>query len=237
MGLFELEKSYCASIIAQPKMLKNHYNNVSEALKSNCGDKEISNALLERMRTFYIAEEGMKNFLNYKTSQPAAYFFEQTVLFYTKAYIETKFPGFKVVSQERIKVKGKTMQPDILVKGTNNNNIAAIECKTQLGWNRKSWEQDFKSRKEKFEEVNSKGKMFLLVLTSKNWENKEGFTKFKNSKEYGKRYFCLTKQWPSELPEKSEEIKDEVLTPFEHLLDELMQLPPKPTPHSKIHRN
>ncbi len=217
MRLLELEEAYCEQLRKGPECLKSHYNKVVEAINSGCRNNEITKAVLTRMREFYKAEDNEKDFLNYKVKQPAAYFFEKTVLFYTKACMEAMHGGYEVAGQEKIKIKnGEDLVPDIIVKDKDKNIVSAIECKTQLGYARHLWEKNFRKRENSLRSVSPNAKMFLLVLTGENWP----LDKFQGSGQYGKKYFCLTNLWPSCL---SDPVKDDqILTPVEDLLKNLL---------------
>jgi len=49
------------------------------------------------------------------------------------------------MKKEIIRQKKGNIRPDISV-WKNNKVVAIVECKTQLGWNRDKWEEDFKKR-------------------------------------------------------------------------------------------
>jgi hypothetical protein len=217
MDLLELEDSYCEHLGKSISDLKSHYEEVVKALRTGYRENDITKAILTRMRAFYKAEDEEKRFLDYNIKQPAAYFFEKTVLFYTKAYVETMQEGYHVVSQESIRLKnGNSLRPDIIVKDKDKNIISVIECKTQFGWDRNSWETNFKEREKNLKEVKPGAKMFLLVLTGVNWDS----NKFQELERYGKDYFCLTSCWPKDL---SDPINDnQILTPIENLFKKLI---------------
>lgn len=213
-----MEEAYCERLRYSPEGLNSHYNKVVEAINSGYRNNEITKAVLTRMREFYKAEDKEKEFLHYNVKQPAAYFFEKTVLYYTKAYMEAMHGRYEVAGQEKIKIKnGKDLVPDIIVKDKDKNIVSAIECKTQLGYDRYTWEKNFRKRENSLRSVSPNAKMFLLVLTKKNWDRE--FDKFQESEQYGKKYFCLTNLWPSCL---SDPVKDDqILTPVEDLLKNL----------------
>ncbi len=216
MGIIELEREYCKSISNQPKLLENHYTKILSEIEPEASNKVITKAILMRMREYYITQKKVSNFLGINVNPPQAYNFEQTVLFYLKAYIEKKRKGWKVYSNENIGEKGNTLRPlrpDISIFDNSNKLIAAIECKLQLGYNRYNWEEKFKKREADILEKYPKAKVFLLVLTEENWDGFRG-----NSNER-KKYFCLTEKWPTKLPE---DISDKcILNPIEELLEQL----------------
>jgi len=65
--------------------------------------------------------------------------------------------------------------------------LAAIECKTQLGWRRHDWAFHFDEREQKLKEAFPDAKMFLLVMTSCNWSG------FRNDPRSGKQLICVLK--------------------------------------------
>jgi hypothetical protein len=100
--------------------------------------------------------------------------------------------GFEIQSEQTLEKKRKSPRPDISI-WDGSKLLAVIECKTQLGWQRHTWESNFKDRKS-----NIHAKVFLVVMTDCNWGG------FGNNPGVGTEYFCLLKSdkytWPTELP-------------------------------------
>jgi hypothetical protein len=90
------------------------------------------------------------------------------------------------ISHKILEKRGKKLPKCIL--------IAIIECKTQLGWNRGKWEEDFEARKTQIIADFPSAKAYLLVMTDLNWG---GFKEERHQALLGKEYFCLLKGvWP-----------------------------------------
>jgi hypothetical protein len=84
------------------------------------------------------------------------------------------------------------MRPDISI-WLDDNLIAILECKTQLGWNRDNWKKDFEEREKKLKREYPEAQAYLLVVTSLNWG---GFGQDENA---GRKYFCLSSEWPNRI--------------------------------------
>jgi len=80
------------------------------------------------------------------------------------------------------------MKPDISV-WKDDQVIAIVECKTNLGWNRKNWKKDFLKREKDLKKYFPKAKAFLLVLSSKSWS---GFPE--KDDRVGKQFFALSSE-------------------------------------------
>lgn len=92
--------------------------------------------------------------------------------------------------------------------------MAIVECKTQLGWNRNNWEDDFEEREEKLQVLFPNARAFLLVMTGRNWSG------FGDNAKVGTKYFCLLDDiWPV-----SFEHNGQILTPIEDLFRKLGEL-------------
>ena len=93
--------------------------------------------------------------------------------------------------------------------------IAAIECKTQLGWKRHDWASHFEEREEKLKATFPDAKLFYLVMTGCNWS---GFGKDPRS---GKQWFCLIKDlWPTQIIQDFDPLAI-TEAPIEHLFKQI----------------
>lgn len=174
---------------------------------------ELTRAVLARMKSYYTAQGRIKSFLKKCKATAAADFFVETVAFYLKVAIEiqgvklavaseTDKPPNKLISKlikaeaERLQAiissekpvahtRTAKMQPDISV-WRNADLVTAIECKTQLGWNRHKWRQDFESREAALKQRWPNCQVFLLAMTEENWG---GFDR--NDCRFGKQFFAL----------------------------------------------
>lgn len=77
--------------------------------------------------------------MNKKLAPVAADFFVETILFYLKLILDKYKKNYEVFSERQIKHHQSYIKPDISI-WDNDKVIAIIECKTNLGWNRKGWE-------------------------------------------------------------------------------------------------
>lgn len=114
--------------------------------------------------------------------------------------------------REQLKKKRGAIRPDISVwKG--DEVIAIIECKTQLGWNREKWEEDFLKREINLKEKFPKAKAYLLVMSLENWPG------FGDNCNCGSKYFVLSKYWPGIL---SVVQADAIEMPIEKLFENII---------------
>jgi len=67
----------------------------------------------------------------------------------SRAHLDIKNYDLEVHSERQIIKKRGSIRPDISI-WKKNEVISIIECKTQLGWNRNKWEEDFQKRELKF---------------------------------------------------------------------------------------
>ncbi|GAI11882.1 unnamed protein product, partial [marine sediment metagenome] len=168
MTLFELEKKYCRTLKEQYSQLTRLYSNAIEDCSFSIQKKDVTKAIILRMKTYYEAHEDIIKFLNKRNVAPGADFFVETVAFYLKLFLEKRKKNIEVHSEKKVKPEMKAMKPDISIwKG--DELIAIIECKTNLGWNRKGWKRDFNERESRLKKIFPKAHAFLLVLTSINW--------------------------------------------------------------------
>jgi len=94
----------------------------------------------------------------------------------------------RVASEETIhQAKGAT-RPDISVYSHSGQLLATVECKTNLGWNRKEWKDQMDKRTEQMRVSCPGSESFLCVLTRSNWD----YSEFERSPLCGKQWFCLS---------------------------------------------
>ena len=170
----------------QPNELKCHYSDLLVGDKLRLNSSNITKVIIQRLKTYYETQDEIIDFLDKRSVSPASDFFVETVLFYLKLLIEQRNKKLAVKSEVRFSTKNGYMKPDISI-WKDDNVIAIIECKTNLGFRRNKWEADFKSRMKRLKTVYPKAKAFLLVLSSKNWP---GFDK--KDHRTGKQFFALS---------------------------------------------
>lgn len=191
-SILTLEKEISEVYQKIPKVIELAYNEINNQA---IGDKEITRSILYRLHTFYHYQYRLNTFYKRVYTPPAADFFTETVLYYLNVFFKIKKLDYEIKSEVAIKRKRGSIRPDISIwKGEDV--IAIIECKTQLGYNRHSWQENFLSREQHLKNDFPMAKAFLLVMTARNWENNHGFA---NYPERGQKYFVLTDRWPSDI--------------------------------------
>ena len=65
--------------------------------------------------------------------------------------------------------------------------MATVECKTNFGWARATWETSHQTRDESLRSLFPDCEPYLCVLSSKNWDS----TGFLKSPHFGRNWFCL----------------------------------------------
>jgi hypothetical protein len=185
MNLLEYEKNYCMKLKKQGLFLEKFLSIANQNLFISLHKSDITQAIAMRMKTYYEVQDQIKCLLNKGYATAGADYFVETVLFYLNVFLSKKNKRFKVNSEKQIISKRGMIRPDISVwKGEEVK--AIIECKTNLGWKRNSWEQDFIEREKELKQHFPKAKAFLLVLSSNNWS---GFQVGDNR--VGKQFFAL----------------------------------------------
>lgn len=166
---------------------------------------DISRAILLRLKSFLETQDSIKVQIQKKYAAPTADFFVESVVFYLKVALALLAPDLCVFSERSIVQKKGSLRPDISV-WRQDQLVAAIECKTQLGWNRKGWLPDFEEREFRLTAEFPNSKLFLLVLTGKNWPG------FGENLRVGKQFFIMLKDtWPRDFIEtSSSQLKDRV---------------------------
>ncbi|MEM9216994.1 MAG: hypothetical protein AAGD25_21925 [Cyanobacteria bacterium P01_F01_bin.150] len=206
-----------------------------EKLKSerfSLDNLDYSRLIANRVRAYYQAQDKAKTYLSKKKAQSGSDFFVETFLFTLKLFIETEGLNLELASEKSLQKKKKSIFPDIsLWRG--DTCVCAIECKTQLGYQRHSWLSQFEDREKKLREVFPESKMFLLVMTSNNWlgfdvsDPKAGLDK--SDSRVGEKFFCLLGRypngkgiWPIWMPEDLSE--EHFQHPIEQLLAKIQLL-------------
>ena len=117
---------------------------------------------------YYETQDKIVKLLDKRSVSPASDFFVETVAFYLKIFLEKRKKPLSVKSEVRFDTQNGYMKPDISI-WQDRKVIAIIECKTNLGFARKRWENDFIIREKQLKFSFPQAKAFLLVLSSKNW--------------------------------------------------------------------
>jgi hypothetical protein len=146
---------------------------------------EISKAVLMRLKSFTITQDLIKTHLDKAFAAPASDFFVETIVFYLKVVLDRLARDLRVESEKSITTPPRgSMRPDISI-WRQEQLVAIVECKTQLGWNRDGWLHDFKERESRLMRAFPGAKAFLLVMTGSNWPG------FGNDSRVGNQFFVL----------------------------------------------
>ena len=202
--LLELDKKYTDSFSATFEKLQESYFEIEKKYQFNISKTELTEAIIERLKIYYITQGKIKDFLNKRYLAAASDFFVETILFFLRLYLKQENNGLEAHSERQIRKRKNAIRPDISIwKG--DEVIAIIECKTQLGWNRDNWEQHYLDRQIKLKSEFPDAKSWLVVMTGVNWGG------FENHRDLNQNYFCLLKNiWPDEFTQS-----DQILTPIE----------------------
>lgn len=216
MSLLKFEKKYWESLNNQQKQLVSLYEKIKSNASISLKEKDITKAILFRMKAYYDTQNKIKEFLNKRYLSAGSDFFVEAIAFYLKLMFEKKGINFEVHSERQIIPRRGAIRPDISI-WKNDKVVAIIECKTQLGWNRDKWEEDFKKRESKLQSAFPNAKAYLVVMTSENWS---GFPD--NNKKVGKQYFTLSSTWPTNI--FKDKIDSVVMNPIEGLFKKIISV-------------
>ena len=214
MSLLELEKKYWESLDNQQKQLMILYEEIKSNASISLEERDITKAILLRMKAYYDTQNKIKEFLNKRYLSAASDFFVEAIAFYLKLIFDKEGIDFEVHSERQIVPRRGAIRPDISV-WKNDKVVAIIECKTQLGWNRDKWEEDFKKRESKLKDEFPNAKAFLVVMTSENWS---GFPD--DNKKVGEQYFTLSSTWPTNISD--DKIDSVIMNPIEDLFKKII---------------
>ncbi len=180
----------------------------------NLNGDDISRAVLLRLRSFFITQDAIKKGLDKVYAASAADFLVETVLFYVRVTLARLQPSLTVASERNVVRERGSMRPDISI-WRGEQVVAAIECKTQLGWNRNGWLEDFTQRETRLRDHFPDSKLFLLVMTASNWSG------FGDDARIGKQFFVmLEKIWPRDFEES---MANSIVNRIECLIAEIVQ--------------
>lgn len=148
INLTQIDSAYNKSISDTFEKLKVAYNNIDQNYKFDLSNTEITEAILQRLKTYYVTQNNIKTFLDKRYLAAASDFFVESTLFFLKLYFKSKGGHLQAHSERQIKQTKNAIRSDISI-WKENEVIAIIECKTQLGWNRHNWEQQYLDRDAK----------------------------------------------------------------------------------------
>ena len=206
---------YLDALRQRASSLKLLYENLRRLGPLPVEGQEITTSILRTLKTYYDVEDEVKWFLGKRVRGDAADFFVEILLIYIRAFIETHNLALEAVSEKSIRAKRGSPRPDISV-WQGEQLVAVIECKTNLGWNRHEWQNDFIKREDKIHGHFPDATCFLVVLTGVNWPG------FKDNPRVGDQYFTLSKIWPSDV--NLDHPEDSIRNPVEPLFRQLRDL-------------
>ena len=114
------------------------------------------------------------------------------------------------------KKRGAT-RPDVSVLSSAGRLVATVECKTNLGWNRKGWREKCEARNAALLGRFPGCTPYMCVLTQKNWDS----TEFLGSPYSGKQWFCLSKVGVGKLTDPAGDILHPIEAMFLSILGRL----------------
>ena len=215
MTILKFEKEYRKCLLDQYNQLFSIYNNIQLNPNKLFKHPDITKAILLRMKSFYDTQYSIKNLLNKKYIPAAADFFVEAVLFYLQIVNNTFDKNFEIFSEKQIKPRRGSIRPDISI-WKNGSVVSIIECKTQLGWDRGGWEENFKEREMKLKKDYPNAEAFLVIMTAINWKGIP-----EDNKKAGIKYFVLSKVWPPNITD--DDLDSIIIYPIENLFKKLFQ--------------
>jgi hypothetical protein len=119
---------------------------------------------------------------------PKADEFTAAVAICLEQFLAARGLAGRVGSEETThRVKG-AKRPDVSVYSLSGDLVAVVECKTNLGWNRKKWKDQIEERTKQIHASCPGSEFYLCVLTRSNWH----YLEFECSPHCGKQWFCLS---------------------------------------------
>lgn len=152
--------------------------------------------ILKWMREYFLQQKKFDLLIQRQVMPSSADLFTGAVAITLKHYLAAK--GYSKAVKSEYKIKPLNLRPDVTVWNNNGILVAAIEFKTNLGYQRSGWEKQQLDRESSIQQHFPKCTSYLCVLTKKNWEN--NFAAFtNNARHQSKQWLCLANIWPSEI--------------------------------------
>lgn len=209
MKLQDIENDYIDAYKSQWECLENVFDISKNSVSIDFDSTDITLCLIQRLNAYYQTQNNIKGFLNKRYAAPAADFFVESVLYFLKLSLEVSKSNLEAHSERQIKRKRNAIRPDISI-WKNDEVVSIIECKTQLGWSRTTWQRDFEKREGKLKSDFPEAEAYLLVMTGSNWGG------FSEEHFCSGKYYCLLKdKWPTEIDINS--TFNDIFTPIENL--------------------
>ena len=210
----DADRTYRDAIEAQGRELPAAFAAARLVPQIDLNTTDITHAVLLRLKSFLLCQEKIKAELGKVYAAPAADFFVESVCFFLTVVLGRLDSSLTVASEKNIVRRQGSMRPDISI-WRGETVVAAIECKTQLGWNRDGWLHDFENREKRLAAEFSSAKLFLLVMTASNWPG------FGDDRRVGSQFFVLLNDiWPNTFDPSSSTTS--ITHPIERLFRELI---------------
>jgi hypothetical protein len=171
--LKDFDAKYRQSLFLTVEELENAYRQMAGNYKFDLNSSDVTEAILERLKSYSKIQEQTKILLDKRYKMALADYFVETVTFFLKLFLKSQNSELEVHSERQIRRKKNSIRPDISI-WNDDEVVAIIECKTQLGWNRKDWRDKFLVIDDKLRYEFPNAKSFLLTMTQKNWGGFDG---------------------------------------------------------------
>lgn len=162
--------------------------------------RKATKFIMAWMREYYLFQKKFDALFGRSLMQPAADQFTAAVALTLRKYLMSIKSEGIVKSESNLEKKRRSLHPDISIWSTNGTLVGVIECKTNLGRQRNTWQKQYDDRTKEYCRLNTECLSFLCVLTKRNWER--SWEEFSGSPLAGKKWFCLSSVWPTEIGEK-----------------------------------
>jgi hypothetical protein len=216
VNLIDAEKGFRAALGEAGVQLEAAYEALMAHGEISLDGTDLTKAVLLRVGAFYEFQQHAKRTLGTGAIGSGAYFFADSVFLYLKAVLATRQVQADVQSERLIHTAAGRVKPDMSL-WSGETCVAAIECKTQMGFRRNQWEQDFIARQDILSRMDPPAEVYLVSLT-----NRGGPRDLETSELLGDRYFILARDWPTNKSER--EIEHLIWTPLEDLFKALLAL-------------
>src|SRR5262245_60383381 len=152
-------------------------------------ERPASKFILTWMRELRAFQKRFGSLFRRKKQPPLADDFTAAVALCLEQFLALRgYPG-RVRCEEKTHKKRGATRPDVSVLSAAGRLVATVECKANLGWNRKGWKEQCETRNVALLALFPDCSSYLCVLTQKNWNSEE----FLDSPYCGKQWFCLSR--------------------------------------------
>jgi hypothetical protein len=190
--------------------------------KSSAGVQrsDATRFILEWMGEHYRAHKRFDRKIGRRLAPSSADQFTGAVAAVVSKFLEATGSDLIVKSEVAVERKRGAIRPDISIWDQSGRLRSVIECKTNLGYNRSGWEDQYRERTRRLKLIGESITSFLLILSSENW-NPESYLK---SPVRRKHWFCLSNIWPTELVSPFD---GQIIDPLEPMLETISGVAPE----------